>query len=230
VLGETLHGFVNNLLRPETWVPLHFGMRSHIPKRAIRALSIFLADRQTVPVGSGSFCRFFPERAPQRWTRVATTAGDEAATAVLDATLRVFVVSSSLSEQTASGGECGLTPGDVIARLGDSPDADQRIPVAVLSSKHGDCAVGSQFQAPVQELVDMHNDFLRQLDSGLGALTQEEGQNGLPAGPAAGLHLAPGSQPETPDATAPTMLEQQQESADQAEAEIRQSIQSGSDN
>ena len=160
----------------------------------------------------------------------AETAGDEAATAVLDPTVRVFVVSSSLSEQTTSGEECGLTPGDVIARLGDSPDADQRIPATVLSSKHGDCAVGSQFQAPVQELVDMHNDFLRQLDSGLGALAQEEGQKGLPVGPAAGQHLAPGSQPETPDASAPTMLQQQQESADQAEAEIRQSIQSGSDN
>ena len=76
----------------------------------------------------------------------------------------------------------------------------------------------------------MHNDFLRQLDSGLGALAQEEGQKGLPVGPAAGLRLAPGSQPETPDATAPTMLEQQQESADRAEAEIRQETLSGSTN
>lgn len=158
----------------------------------------------------------------------AETAGDEAATAVLDPTSRVFVVSSSLSEQTASGGECGLTPGDVIGRLGDSPDAEQRILVTVLSSKRGDCAVGSQLQAPVQELVEMHNDFLRQLDSGLGALAQDEGQNGLPVGPAAGQHLAPSSQPETPDASAPTLLQQQQESADQAESEIRKTVQSGS--
>jgi len=158
----------------------------------------------------------------------AETAGDQPATAMLDRTLRVFVVSSSFTEQTASGGECGLTPGDVIARLGDSPDAEQRILVTVLSSKRGDCAVGSQFQAPVQELVEMHNDFLRQLDSGLGVLVQDEGQNGLPVGPATGLHLAPGSQPETPDASAPTMLQQQQESADQAESEIRKTVQSGS--
>jgi len=74
----------------------------------------------------------------------------------------------------------------------------------------------------------MHNDFLRQLDSGLGVLVQDEGQNGLPVGPATGLHLAPGSQPETPDASAPTMLQQQQESADQAESEIRKTVQSGS--
>jgi hypothetical protein len=147
---------------------------------------------------------------------------------VLDPTSRVFVVSSSLSEQTASGGECGLTPGDVIGRLGDGPDAEQRILVSVLSSKRGDCAVGSQFQEPVQELVEMHNEFLRQLDSGLGALAQDEGQNGLPAGPAAGLHLAPGGQPESPDATAPAMLSQQQNSAVQAESEIRKTVQSGS--
>jgi hypothetical protein len=51
-----------------------------------------------------------------------------------------------------------------------------------------------------------------------------------PARPAAGQHLAPGSQPETPDASAPTMLQQQQESADQAESEIRKTVQSGSNN
>ena len=147
----------------------------------------------------------------------------------LDPTIRVFVVSSGLSEGTADSGECGLTPGDVIARLADGPDVNQGILVIVLSSKQGDCAAGSQLRVSAQDLQEMHNDFCRQIDSGLGALAQEQGQGGLPASPNADPRLAPNRQAGAPDANAPTLLQQQWEAADRAEADIRQTVDLGSD-
>ena len=62
----------------------------------------------------------------------------------LDPRKRVFVVSSYLDKRTTDGQECSLTPGDIITRLTDTPDANQNITVSVLSSKQADCPSGAQ--------------------------------------------------------------------------------------
>lgn len=147
----------------------------------------------------------------------------------LDPKIRVFVVSSPLTDVMADGRECSLTSGDVVARLGDGQDGSQSIPVSVLSSKSADCAAGSQLALSAQDLQEMYNDFRQQIDAGLETLAQQQGRNGLPAGPNANPRIMPDSQPEALDANAPAVLQQQWEAADRAEATIRQAANLGSD-
>jgi hypothetical protein len=154
---------------------------------------------------------------------------DKATPPALDPKIRVFVVSSDLTEVMADGRECTLTSGDVIARLADAQDANQSIPVRVLSSKSADCTVGSQFRVSAQDLQEMDNDFRQQIDAGLETLAQKQGQGGLPAGPNADPRLIPDRQPEAPDANAPSLLQQQWDAADRAEADIRQALGIGLD-
>ena len=59
----------------------------------------------------------------------------------LDPARRTFVVSDDLAV-VADGQECSLTQGDVITRLTDTPDEDQKVNVSIASSKKTDCAAG----------------------------------------------------------------------------------------
>jgi len=52
----------------------------------------------------------------------------------LDPARRTFVVDSDLSV-VSNGQECGLTAGDVITRLTDTPDADNMVNASVSASK-----------------------------------------------------------------------------------------------
>jgi len=155
------------------------------------------------------------------------TSSDGATPPALDPRLRVFVVSSSLSEDTASGPPCVLTPGDVITRLTDTPDTHQDVLASVLSSKNGDCAAGSQVAVSVQDLQEMHNRFRAQIDGGLATLAQNEGRDGLPAGPAADPRRMQSGQP-VPNASAQALLQQQQQDAEQVETQVQQAIQADS--
>jgi hypothetical protein len=158
----------------------------------------------------------------------AAAPGDGPTPPALDPKQRVFVVSSSLSEDTSDGMQCGLTPGDVITRLTDTPDTNQNVLVSVLSSKKGDCAAGSQVTASVHILQEMHNRFQEQVDGGLATLAQDQGKDGFPAGPAAYPQRVLGGQPGVPDAVIEPMLQQQQQDADQVETQVHQAIQADS--
>ena len=139
----------------------------------------------------------------------------------LDPRKRVFVVSSYLDKKTADGQECSLTPGDIITRLTDTPDANQNITVSVLHSKQADCPAGAQIMVAVQDLQEMQNQFREQIDAGLKTLAQNQGKGGLPAAP--DTRTQPGEVPPLePDASIATLLQHQQQQADRTEREMQQ--------
>jgi hypothetical protein len=74
----------------------------------------------------------------------------------LDPARRTFVVSSDLTV-VADGQECSLTPGDVITRLTDTPDASQKVNVSIASSKQSDCAQSKQVAVSLDDLQEMRN-------------------------------------------------------------------------
>jgi hypothetical protein len=132
---------------------------------------------------------------------------------------RVFVVASTL-DVTAGGQECGLTAGDVLMRLADTPDDNQNVTASVQSSKKGDCAAGQTVTVSVQDLQEMHNHFREQLDSGLKTLAENAGTNGLPSAPDTGT--TPGEVPAPPpDQGAADQLQAVQQQADQTEAQVQ---------
>jgi hypothetical protein len=135
---------------------------------------------------------------------------------------RVFVVSSPLDVVMAgSGQECGLTGGDVVMRLSDTPDANQNVTASIQSSKQGDCPSGQTVAIGVQDLQEMHNQFQAQIDSGTQTLAAKGGTGGLPKPP--DIATTPGEvPPPTPDADAAGQLATQQQQADQTEAQVAQ--------
>ena len=145
----------------------------------------------------------------------------------LDPAHRVFVVATALSEETGDGTSCSLSPGDVITRVDDTPDADKNVKVSVTASQKEDCAKGSQVSVSIDDLQEMHNHLREQVDDGLSALSKNQGKGGLPSGPAGNPQANPDGQAQ-PDPNVGSDLQQQQQSADQTEKEVQQS--SGSDN
>jgi hypothetical protein len=146
--------------------------------------------------------------------------GTDVLPAALDPALRTFIVSGALSETNADGTACSLSPGDVLTRIEDKPDADKNVKVLVASSQKDDCASGAQVAVAVQDLQDMHNDFRAKITEGLGKLAENQGKNGLPSGPAAGSKPNPDGQAQ-PDLTVEADLKAQQEEAGQAEKEVQ---------
>jgi hypothetical protein len=153
---------------------------------------------------------------------------DETPTA-LDPAHRIFIVSQVLSSSTEDGTECSLSPGDVLKRVDDTPDADAKVKVLVASSQKNDCAAASKVPVAVQDLQDMHNDFQAKITEGLGKLAENQGKNGIPSGPAAASKPNPAGQAQ-PDLTVESDLQTQQAEAGQAEKEVQDaSAGSGSD-
>jgi hypothetical protein len=150
-----------------------------------------------------------------------TAVTDQQRPAALDPNYRTFIVSTVLTEQGADGADCSLSPGDVVTRLDDNPDANQKVKVLVSSSQKSDCHSGSQLAMAVDDLQEMHNHFREQLDSGLKTLAENQGKNGIPAGPAPGGYANPDGQVQ-PDLDVEAQLNDQQKDADAAEAEVQQ--------
>jgi hypothetical protein len=146
---------------------------------------------------------------------------------VLDAKVKVLVVSTALNLTAGSDGQtCALTPGDIIERTGRNVPADGQVPVGVLTSKEGDCPVGFATALDVSVLQDMYNDFREQISAGMEKLASNQGQGGLPAGPAADPQQVPeGHAPAF--AGAKGLLAKLVQEADQAEAAISQVFNSG---
>ncbi|HXX17935.1 MAG TPA: hypothetical protein VEJ46_00895 [Candidatus Acidoferrum sp.] len=162
----------------------------------------------------------------QTATAPSAAPGGEQLPDALDPVHRTFVVATILNEQTPDGSECALTPGDVLTRIDDTPDANQNVKVLVTSSQRNDCRSGSQFAVSVQDLQDMHNHFREQIDEGLGKLAQEQGKNSLPAAPDTTTTQVADGQAQ-PDLTAENDLKVQQQQADQAESEVRSAASGG---
>jgi hypothetical protein len=138
----------------------------------------------------------------------------------LDPARRTFVVASDLTVES-NGQECDLSAGDVITRLTDTPDADQRVNVSVQASKKGDCGAGQQVAVSVEDLQDMRNHFQEQLDNGMKDLAEKQGKGGLPRAPDTGT-TASDVPPPSPDTDAEQELTQQEKAADQAESQVEQ--------
>jgi len=149
-------------------------------------------------------------------------AGGEEVPAALDPKIRYFVVSSDLDATTSEGAECGLTAGDVIYRVGDSPDDDHMVDATVKASKKDDCAIGATIGVDTGDLQEMHNQLRIQMDAGLKELAAKQGKDGLPAAP--DTKTQPGEVPAPdPDKGVANDLQDQKKEADQAEAEAKQS-------
>lgn len=157
----------------------------------------------------------------------AAAASDQVPPA-LDPARRTFVVSADLDVVATDGQECALTQGDVLTRLTDTPDADQKVNVSVASSKKTDCAAGKTVAVAVDDLQEMHNHFQEQLEAGMKTLASKQGTGGLPKAPDTGT-VASDVPPPAPDKTAGKTLEDQEKAADQTESDVKQEAASSGD-
>src|SRR5271155_4150886 len=139
---------------------------------------------------------------------------------------RPFIVSNTLSETTADGTACSLSPGDVLTRIGDTPDANQNVNVMITSGQSADCPTGTQVAVAVSDLQDMHNDFRQKMDTGLQSLADNQGKKGMPASPAPDRKASPAGTAQ-PDADAATELATTDESAEKAEADVQAAQENG---
>jgi hypothetical protein len=138
----------------------------------------------------------------------------------LDPARRTFVVDSDVSV-VANGQECGLTAGDVITRITDTPDGDQMVNASVSASKQSDCAAGQTVAVKVDDLQEMYNHFEEQLNNGMGELAKKQGTGGIPKAPDTGTTATDVPVP-PPDTTAAKTLQDQQQAADQTDAQVKQ--------
>jgi len=138
----------------------------------------------------------------------------------LDPARRTFVVDNDLTV-VANGQECGLTAGDVIMRITDTPDADQMVNASVSASKKSDCVAGQTVAVRVDDLQEMQNHFAEQLNSGLGELAKKQGTGGIPKAPDT-TTTASDVPPPAPDNTVAKTLQDQQRAADQTDSQVKQ--------
>ncbi|MFZ0296422.1 MAG: hypothetical protein WAL52_22610, partial [Candidatus Sulfotelmatobacter sp.] len=143
----------------------------------------------------------------------------------LDPSQRTFVVDSDVTV-VANGQECGLTSGDVITRLTDTPDGDNQVTASVSASKKGDCGSGQTVAVKVDDLQEMYNHFQENLTNGMGELAKKQGTNGMPKAPDTGTTNASVAPP-PPDDTAAKTLQDQQQQADQTESQVKQETAAG---
>ncbi|HWF05980.1 MAG TPA: hypothetical protein VHA06_19995 [Candidatus Angelobacter sp.] len=137
--------------------------------------------------------------------------------AALDPAQRVFVVAGNV-DMAADSGECGVTAGDVLVRSGE-PNGS-KISVSVVSSKKGDCAVGTNADVEISDLQEMHNQFRQKMDSGLKTLADNSGKNGLPKAPDTATTTGEVPAPQ-PDSDAGSELQNQQKDAEGAEQDVQ---------
>jgi hypothetical protein len=138
----------------------------------------------------------------------------------LDPARRTFVVATDMAV-TADGQECSLTEGDVITRIDDTPDQDQKVRASVSSSKKLDCAAGKMVAVSVDDLQEMRNHFEEQLGAGMKELAAKQGNGGMPKSPDANT-VASNVPPPPPDTGTAKALQDQQAVADQTESQVRQ--------
>jgi hypothetical protein len=141
--------------------------------------------------------------------------------AALDPAKRTFVVDTAVSAVASDGTECGLTSGDVVTRLTDTPDAtDNTVNASISASKKGDCAAGATVAVKVDDLQEMYNHFQDQLATGLGEMAKKQGTNGMPKAPDTGTTASDVPTPK-PDADAAKSIKDENTEADKTEADVK---------
>jgi hypothetical protein len=154
-------------------------------------------------------------------TNATQSPSSDQAPAALDSRRTTFVVSATVSGQTDDGQSCSLTGGDVLTRLTNTPDTNQNVRVLVTTAKDGDCTVGTQVAMSIQDLQDMYNAFREKLDAGLGQLAKNQGTKGMPKAQDTATRVNADAQAQ-PDPNAKQELQDQQNEANQAEADVDQ--------
>lgn len=137
--------------------------------------------------------------------------------AALDPNQRVFVAAGNV-DLVSDSGECAVTAGDVLVRSGE-PNGT-KIGVSVVSSKKGDCAIGTNADVEISDLQEMHNQFREKLDAGLKTMADNSGKNGLPKAPDTSTIGGEVPAPQ-PDADADGELQNQQKDAEGAEQAVQ---------
>jgi hypothetical protein len=143
----------------------------------------------------------------------------------LDPAQRTFVVDTAVTA-VANGQECGLTSGDVVTRLTDTPDAGNNVNASVSATKKGDCASGLTVAVKVDDLQEMYNHFQEQVTNGMSELAKKQGTGGMPAAPDTGTTPSD-VPPPAPDPDAAKTLQDQQQQADQTEQQVKQEAAAG---
>jgi hypothetical protein len=181
-----------------------------------------LAEQQAEaePNGGSAQATPTPATAPSSAPVDASAESKEQVPPALDPSRRTFVVDSDLSV-TANGQECGMSAGDVLTRLSDTPDANNMVSASVSASKKSDCAAGLTVSVKVDDLQEMQNHFDEQVDNGMKELAQKQGTDGMPKAPDTGIVESDIPAPQ-PDPTTAKTLQDQQEAADQAETQVKQ--------
>jgi hypothetical protein len=149
-----------------------------------------------------------------------TNASNDVPPPALDPAHRTFVVDNDVTAVN-NGQECGLTGGDVVTRLSDTPDADQTVNVSVSASKKADCATGQTVAVKVDDLQEMYNHFQEQLTAGLGEMAKKQGTGGMPKAPDTST-AASDVPPPPADTSVAKTLQDQQQAADQTETQVKQ--------
>ena len=144
----------------------------------------------------------------------------------MDPKFKVFVVGSDMSLVPGDGEECALSQGDVIQRTSDTADGDGNVTVKVVASSKADCAIGKEGPLSTDDLQEMYNNFREKAKDGMGELAKKQGTGGIPKAPDTSTTQGD-VPPPAPDKSAEKSLQDQQQSADQTEAQVKQEAGSG---
>lgn len=137
----------------------------------------------------------------------------------LDSRFTLFIVSANLSLENFYAA-CALTAGDIVRRKDYATNANNTVAVEVVSSKNGDCPIGTASRLKLDDLEEMHDSFREKIDAGLKSLSENQGKGGIPPGPAADPKQVPDGQAD-PDPSVADELKKQQQAADAAEKDVQ---------
>lgn len=141
-----------------------------------------------------------------------------------DGVQHVFVAGANLDVTDGKGNECTVGEGDALQLTGPpAPDANSAT-LVMLSTKGGvECPKGDTVSVGFADLQDMQNHMRETIDAGMGTLQSDQGKGGLPAVPPSAS--APpvksdfASSAPPPDQDAGNQIDQEGQSANQAEQE-----------
>ncbi len=133
---------------------------------------------------------------------------------------KAFVVSTDIQLEVADDQSCVLTPGDVLFRTTDTPDASGKVQVVVEGRKRGDCEMNTTGSLSVATLEEMNNQFDQQIDDGQ-AILAAKGRNGtIPNAPATATTRLQIASSQQLDPNAASMLRQNEAAGQQAESDL----------
>jgi len=138
----------------------------------------------------------------------------------------VFVAGKDLDVTDLNGSECALSEGDALQLTGPPASDASAATLVVLSSKGGrECHRGTNVTVAFADLQDMQNHMRETIDQGLGELETKQGQDGLPALPAAAqgepVKAAFAANAPPPEADVAAQIKEQSQAADAAEKQVQ---------